>query len=217
MTDSVSKVAGRFGAMSSSARNAAKWVGLIAAVASALLAIEVGLIIAYDGHGATESQFPMLAFLTLFKVLWEQNSLEALRLLIVQPVFEVAHVDAETEQGLWRIYFYVPAIFIHMLVGAVLVSAWRRIPRTNWLPWLGIIASVVTLLVATTYVNLAVHCSGPTWLLDTALRVFQSPFNEASRFWEDKAITASTAFVILQWGSAAAALFGSGWLLFKRH
>lgn len=196
---------------------AAKWAGVIAAVALVLLAIEVGLIIAYDGHGASESQFPMFAFLTLFKVLWEQNALEALRLLAVQPVFEVAHVDAETELGLWRIYFYLPAIFMHVLVAAILVLAWKRVPRTNMLRWFGIIASVLILLMATTYVNLAVHCSGPTWLLDTALRVFQSPFNEASRFWEDKAITATTAFVILQWGSVAVGLFGSGWLLFKRH
>lgn len=175
------------------------WLVAVCGLTAAFMATEVVVFALSDGHWPNEMRSPMAEFWGLFQVLWDQNPGGAIKHLLQQSVWEFAHIDPETELNLWRMYYYVPGLTAHILAAVVLVMAWHWFKPSDYSAWIVIAVAVSLLIGSSTYISHAAHCSGPTWLFDTLLRVYQSPFNETSRFWEDKPITAGGAFLVMQW------------------
>ncbi len=185
--------------LSSALRTAFAWLAAVCVIAAAFMATEVVVFALSDGRWPNEVRSPMAEFWGLFQILWEQNPGEAAKHLLQQSAWEFAHVDPETELNLWRIYYYVPGLSAHVIAAAVLVLAWHWVKSADVTGWIVVALSILLLIGSSTYVSHAIHCTGPTWLFDTLLRAYQSPFNEMSPFWEDKPITAGGAFLVMQW------------------
>lgn len=134
-----------------------------AAVGGAVLAV-----MALHGRPVNRLYSPMIEYLPMFKLIFRDDALTALRLVSDKPLVAFAHLDAYSRLHLWTLEFNALSIAGYLGAAFALAYVITRASVTGRVRACSA-GAAVTLVIALTYVTSIGHCSGPTWAVLVAL------------------------------------------------
>lgn len=179
-------------------RTSATRLPLILAIAFVLIGIEVLMLGASQGSMPNQFDFPLYNFFGLYQTLWGQNPWQATLILAEYPLMEAAYID-DTGLTTWRIYFFLPSVITHALAAyLVMPSIFGLQPDKKAETRLISGAAICLLITSSSYIKLAAHCSGATWLIDVLLRALQNPLYESAFFWREVWFGMANLFLVIQ-------------------
>lgn len=126
------------------------------------------LIMLLNGGRINHLLTPILQYLSLFKVLWDENVIGAIQFLLSKPLLSFAYQDAKSGLNVWTYDFdsYTVAVYaIAALVGGRLIARQWYYQRTgSKRPIIFGFIGMSLLAFSMSYMSAIAHCSGPTWV-----------------------------------------------------
>lgn len=162
--------------------------------AMALLALEAAAMMLLTGRPLNDSASPLVEFLPLLQVLWEQNPLQALSMSLEQGLLVLANRDAELDARTWSLTIYPGSALCLLLAGLLLDRGRRARAALGLRQLLALTIALFMVVLPGLYLVVAAHCASPTWMPVVVLRELQSPTGFGWRFLGDLPV-APEAFI----------------------
>lgn len=177
-----------------------------------LLVVETGLLAVAAGRFPNDVSAPTADQLAMLATLWRSNPLAALPHLAQQAALVIAHREPVTGQQVWGLYYYLPALIVHLAVAWVSARILAAPANGRCLALLA--SGGVALILGVTYVRLAACCTvAPRWAFDIALLARAYDPSSAAIDWQAVYARLEPAFPYLQSGTVIAgiALIAAAW------
>lgn len=178
---------------------------LALAVFFGLLAVETGLLAVAVSRLPNDVSAPTADHLAMLVTLWRSNPTAALPHLVQQAALVIAHREPVTGQQVWGIYYYLPALIVHLAVAWV--SARILAARANRRCLALLASGGAALVLGVTYVRLAACCTvAPRWAFDIVLLARAYDPSSAAIDWQTVYARLEPAFPYLQSGTVIAGI-----------
>jgi len=172
------------------------------------IVLGLALIMLLNGGLVNHILTPILQYLSLFSILWDENPRGALQFILTKSVIAFTHKDPRSGLNLWTFEFDSITLAVYVLVavfGGRLLLKLRANPRTH--RWAGAtgLTGCALLLFSVSYMTSIDHCSGATWVGFVSL--YGLGFDEFE------------LYTVWQWlcaGLGCLALAGSWWLIIRQ-
>lgn len=143
---------------------------LLVSTAMLLLMVAMGLVFIMLLNGGIINHLltPVMQYLSLFKVLWDENAFGAVQFLLSKSLLAFAYQDPKSGLNVWTYDFdsYSAAVYIiAALVGGRIIA--RQLYFHRSAPKLPLALSFIGMCLlasSMSYMTAIAHCSGPTWV-----------------------------------------------------
>ena len=141
-------------------------------VSTLLLLFLVGsglvFIMLLNGGVINHALTPVLQYLSLFKVLWDENAFGAVQFLLNKSLLAFAYQDPKSGLNVWTYDFdsYTTATYLlaSLLGGRIIARHWFFHRGAAKRPIVLSFIGVCLLAGSMSYMTAIAHCSGPTWV-----------------------------------------------------
>ncbi|HEC19525.1 MAG TPA: hypothetical protein ENI97_09285 [Gammaproteobacteria bacterium] len=143
--------------------------------------------------------FPLGAELDMFRLIWPQQPMVALELLVTNSLFVFAHQDPRSGLKLWTLDYDAITLAVYLLaalLGGRLIDCARQHQNHRGLS--SGLLGMSLLVLAFTYMTAIAHCAGPTWVGFVAL--YGLGFSGFEFYPYYQAVVATAGLGLLLWG-----------------
>lgn len=141
------------------------WRGLSLLLFIGFLAIPLLVVVLLNPGSINYLLTPIVAYVDLFQVIWNDNPFGALQFLANKSVFSFAHHDARSGLNLWTLEYDFITLITYLFTALLAASVIKRAKQTRTLAsgLLYGLLGATCLVTSVTYMTSIAHCSGPTW------------------------------------------------------
>lgn len=145
---------------------AALWLKLSGLLLLGFFVLSLLPVMLLNGGWVNHMLTPVGSYFPMFRLIWPEQPLAALQLILTKSVVTIAHRDMQTGLNIWTLEYDTLTLGVYLiaaLLGGRLLLPLARHGKGGKGMLIGL-AGVTGLVLAVTYMTAIDHCAGPTWI-----------------------------------------------------